>query len=353
MKTTSTSLALALGAFMTFGSAAQIQGIISGFAPGDVDVKGNIGGAKSNAELHSDFMWSVGAEFLVFPVGPLMAGGGLGFISVQQDGNDNVVMPALPLWGSVGVIGPEKWSVRPYLEARIGYPIPISRFLTWWNRPSNFYVAGNIGAQLPYHMGVEFNCVYMTMNKYFKTQDADFRMNSLKFGGSITVHFDLFKNSAESDKEPVKNNDDFVASANEGYADDSSASEVNEAPESEPSYTGYDDAPTDQPVEEPVNEEPVAEPVAEAPSEETPSEEIPPEDQPAEEMADATPEENTPVAEAPAEEAIAEPEKAPEPEPAVKKKASSKKKASKKSSKKTTKKKPAKKTSKKTASKRK
>lgn len=39
MKRVSTTLAFVLGAFATFSSAAQIQGIVTGYAPGDVDEK--------------------------------------------------------------------------------------------------------------------------------------------------------------------------------------------------------------------------------------------------------------------------------------------------------------------------
>lgn len=330
LKIVTSTLALMLGSLTSFSSAAQIQGFISGYAPGDVDVKEDAKGKESNLDYHSDFTWSLGAEFLVSPVSPLVVGGGLGFFSVQKDGDANIVMPAIPLWGSVGVIGPEKWTARPYFEARIGYPLPAATFATWWRKPLNFYVGGNVGVQLPYHMGVEFNCTYLTMDKYFKDEDINYRMSSLKFGGSITVHFDLFKSSSESDKSPAKNENPYAEQATENFSYGYTATEVNENPEAapseEPSYTGYGE----QSAEAPVTEEPAPEAV---PAEEQPAEPV------AEEVAEPAPvESETPEAEAPAEEPAAEPAPEPEPEPKpVAKKATSKKKtAKKKTTKKTT-----------------
>ena len=191
---------LSLCGLASLGSAAQIRGYVSVYAPFDVNVKQDIRSVKSSPTYHSDFIWGVGAEYLVFPVGPLMVGGGAGYLSEQKDGDMSLVMPAFPLFASVGVIGPEKWTVRPYLQARIGYPLSASRDLSWWRRPLNFFASGNIGIQLPYHLGVEATFAYLTMNKYFKNNDMEFRANSFKMGGSLTVQFDLFGKSSSSEK---------------------------------------------------------------------------------------------------------------------------------------------------------
>ena len=358
MKRVSTTLAFVLGAFATFSSAAQIQGFVTGYAPGDVDEKKEANGVESSSDLHSDFAWSVGAEFLAFPAGPLMVGGGLGFMSVQQDGSDYVVMPALPLWGSVGVIGPESWSARPYFEVRAGYPVPVSRFKTWWNRPLNFFVSGNVGVQLPYHMGVEFNYTYLTMEKYFKKSDVDFRLSSFKFGGSITIHFDLFKSAEPSKDESVKDNA-VAAPVTEDYSGESVSSDISEntdAATPDEVYSGNADQPAEQPAEEPVAEESVAEESVTETVAEPVSDEVATEEQPAEEntevapedtVAAETPAEEAPVAETPAEEPaaepVAEPAPAPEKKPAAKKKATKKKTTKKTTKKKSTKKKSTKK----------
>lgn len=347
MKRVSFTLVLAFGALTTFGTAAQIKGFVSGYAPGTVKETMKAKGDESSSDLHSDFTWSLGGEFLAFPTGPLMVGGGLGFFSVQKDGDANVVMPAVPLWASVGVIGPEEWKVRPYLEARVGYPIPASKFKTWWDKPLNFFVGGNLGAQLPYHMGVEFNCSYLTMDKYFKKQDVNFRLSSLKFGGSITVHFDLFKSGANSDSAPVAKQDSVAEPSAEEFSYGYSSSDVNENADAVDSNAGYGESAAEQPAEETAVDS-VAGPVAETSAEESPVE------QPADEMAETVSEETAensvenPAADstaaAPSEEetkTVEEPAPKPEPKPAAKKTSSKKKttkKASKKSSKKSTKK---------------
>ncbi|MCQ2106369.1 MAG: hypothetical protein MJZ26_11325 [Fibrobacter sp.] len=335
MNRVSSTLALVLGAFVTISSAAQIQGFISGYAPGDItEKKEKKGGAESEIDLHSDFAWGLGAEFLVFPVGPLMVGGGLGYMGMQKDGDNGIVLPAFPFWASVGAIAPEEWKARPYVEARIGYPIPATTLKTWWNEPVNFFVMGNVGVQLPYHMGVEFNCTYLTMEKYFAAEGYKFRLNSLKFGGSITVHFDLFKNSAQPAPTPAE------------------PEKTAEEPVAEEFSYGYQS--DEQTAVEPVAEEAVADSASYGvPSEETPVEEsaepapeeqvAPAEDAVTEESAEETPAEE-PVAEAPVEEPAPEPAAEPAPEPEKKPVAKKKKAASKK---KTTKKAPAKKTSKK------
>lgn len=330
MKRVSSAFAFILGAFVTFSSAAQIQGFVTGYAPGDVKEKRDVKGVESEKDLHSDFAWGLGAEFLTFPVGNLMVGGGLGFISSQDDGGDMVVMPAMPLWGSVGAIAPEEWKVRPYVEARIGYPLPLTTFKTWWNSPLDFFVMGNIGAQLPYHMGVEINCTYLTMKKQFKKLiDAGYRLNSLKFGGSITVHFDLFKNASASSPMPAQNESAYSEPAAEEFSYGYTAPE--EQPAAEPNVT--DEQPAESTAEAASEDMPVAEPLAEDAAEPAPEEqETPAAEEPVEEPAAET-------AEAPAEEPAAEPAPEPEKKPAAKKKSSKKtKKSTKKSPKKSTKK---------------
>lgn len=345
MKIGSSTLALALGAFVTFSSAAQIQGFVSGYAPGNVKEKKEVKGVESSRDLHTDFMWGLGAEYLAFPVGPLMVGGGLGFFSVQTDGGYNVVMPSVPLWLSVGVIGPDSWKVRPYLGARVGYPIPATNYLTWWDKPQDFFVTGNVGVQLPYHMGVEFDCTYLTMDKYFSKHGVNFRLSSVKFGGSITVHFDLSGKSAEADKAATVNDAVVAEPVVEENYDAYAPSSVNENSESTDPYSNYG-----EPAAENMTGEPSAEPAYDAaPAEEQPaaeSSEVAPVEEPAAEApAEESPAEEAVAEEAPAEEPAAEPAPEPEKKP-VAKKATSKKKAA---AKKTTKKKAAakKKTSKK------
>lgn len=359
MKRVSTALALLLGAFTTFSSAAQVNGFVSGFVPGKVDEKKIAKGVETNTSLHSDLMWSLGAEFLAFPVGPLMAGGGVGFISLQKDGSDYVMMPAVPVWGSVGVIAPATLVARPYFEARVGYAIPASRLKTWWNKPLNLFVEGGVGAQLPYHMGVELNCTYLTMDKYFKLSDVEYRLSSLKFGGSITVHFDLFGGAAESNNASAVKQEFVVEPAvqdNSGESSSPEVSENSETPAYEDPYSVYGDTSAEQPAEETVAEETSAEPAEESAPEEAAAEEAPAEESASEEEASAAEEATE---DAPAEEAVAEPEApaeepaaapAPEPAPAPKaaaKKAPAKKKAAKKAVKKAPAKKAAKKTTKK------
>lgn len=342
MKRVSTVLALALGSFFTFSSAAQIQGFVTGYAPGNVKEKATAKGVDSDRDLNSGFAWALGAEFLTFPTGPLMVGGGLGFFSVQADGDDNIVMPSVPLWGSVGVIGPDRWDARPYFEARIGIPLPATNYITWWRKPLNFFATAAVGVQLPYNMGVELNWTYLTMSKSYKDiAEIDYRLTSMKFGGSITIHFDLSKKSSDVDEFPVVKEETAAEPAAEdnsyGYSDESANTES--LPTEEPSYSDYysSEPAAEQPAEESVTEEPSAEPYSEeTPAEEASAEEPASEDTPAEEAsAEETPAEEAAV-EAPAEEAVAEP--APEPEPVAKKpaakKSSKKAKAKKKSSKK-------------------
>ncbi len=355
MKRVSYTLAFVLGAFATFSSAAQIQGFITGYAPSLVDEFKEVKGVEKYTELHSDFMWSLGGEFLVNPVGPLMVGGGIGFFSVQQDGDVNVVMPSVPLWGTVGVIGPETWCARPYLEFRVGYPIPAARFATWWDKPLNFFATGAIGVQLPYHMGVEFDYTYITMDKYFKKHDINFRLGSAKFGGSITVHFDLFKSPAEPSEASAKKNELVAPLAAEESSSGETSSDVSENTEStateETSYSDYSEQPAEESVTEYVAEETSEEQSSEEAAESTAEEETSyAEESAAEEAtAEAVPEEEVVTEEAPAEEPVAEPAPEPKPEPvaAKKDKKSAKNAKAKKGSKKSAKKAGAKKSSKK------
>lgn len=350
MNKVSSTLAFVLGAFVTFSSAAQIQGFVSGYAPSDVDETKHANGAEATSTRGGDFTWSLGAEFLALPVGPLMVGGGLGFFSVQTDGGDNVMMPSIPLWGAVGVIGPEKWTARPYLEARVGYPIPATGYSTWWDDPLHFFVMGTVGVQLPYHMGVEFDCTYLTMNKHFSDRNVSYQVSTLKFGGSITVHFDLFKSSTESnkaaDEKPAveSTTEDFSSSSSDDANAESSASE-------EQAYPSYGEESAEQPVDDSVTEDATAEPApveetAEQPADETAAEVTPEE---AEAPAEESPAEEAAPAEEPAPEPVAEPAPEPEKKPAAKKKAA-KKKTTKKA---TSKKKSSKSTKKKTTTKKK
>lgn len=352
MRRVPTALALVLGAFATFSSAAQIQGFVTGYAPSEVDQKNEANGAETHAYFDTDFSWDLGAEFLAFPAGPLMVGGGLGYMGFQKNGDGNVILPSVPVWASLGVIGPDAWSVRPYFEARVGYPIPTSNQQAWWDKPHNFFVKGNIGAQFPYHLGVEVNCTYLTVDKYFKAEDMNFRLSTVKFGGSITVHFNLFEESSESLAKAFENVDNSTESATESSSSESSSSEDYSSPydytssymsendesssSSESSYSGYGYQTEEPSAEEPVSEyqpaeeqpaeEPAAEPTEDAASYDVTSEEPAPEPEPATEpAAEPMPE--------PAAEPVPEPEPEPVAEPApepVAKKVSSKKKSAKK-----------------------
>lgn len=338
MKFSSCAFALVLGALATVSSATQIQGIVSGYAPGSVDENMSAPSGSKSSALHSDFSWSLGAELLTSPVNYLMAGGGIGFFSVQKDGGDNVVMPAIPLWGSVGVIGPEQWIARPYFMARVGYAFPAAKFSTWWSKPLNFLVGANLGVQLPYHMGVEFNCTYLSMNKNFKDDDVNFRLNALKIGGSVTVRFDLFgeSSSAASNTTSITKTVVVVETSTEpaaedysSYSSDNSGSTSNDDPYSAYGETSTETGSSDYGAgssSEPAAEEVASEGSTDA-AEETAAEE---------------------AVEEPAPEKAAPP--APEEKPAAKK---SSKKTTKKAAKKTTKKKAAKKTTKKTTTKKK
>lgn len=312
-KIVSSAFALVLGAFVSSSPAAQIQAFVSGYAPGDVNENQDQNGTESNSTLHSDFMWGLGVEALALPVGPLMIGGGIGFLSLQTDGGDNVVMPAIPLFASIGLIGPETWPARPYLEARVGYPIPASSLETWWNEPTNFFVGGNVGVQLPYHMGVEFNCSYLTMNKNFSDEKINFRLSSMKIGGSITVHFDLSGSPEEPAEKPAETVASAVESSNEEFSYGYGSSYEDESSESSSYGDSYGEDSSDSGSEDQASSD------------------------------DST--EETSAEETPAEEAAPAAEPAPEPKPVAKKstskKASSKKKLTKKSKKssKTTKKK--------------
>lgn len=343
MKRVSSALALVLGISASFSSAAQIQGFISGYAPSTVEMETDKNAGNTSYDYDSDFMWGLGVEYLANPIGPLMVGGGLGYFSVQKDGDDNLMMPAFPVWAYLGVIGPEKWTARPYLGARVGYPIPATSLTTWWDKPKHFFVTGNVGAQLPYHMGVEFDCTYLTMDKYVKKQDNNYRVSSLKFGGSITVHFDLFGGSRDTDNSSAEKEN---AAAEPALMESSYESNSNDTGDNSYPADPYSDT-IDQPAEQ-APMEPEAE-LADA----TPSE-----DQPAEEVAEAAPEESPeaeasaaePAAEEPTEEPAAEPAPEPEPKPAAKKTTSKKKSAKKAPAKKkgkTAKKTTAKKTTKK------
>ncbi len=349
MKRVFTTLALALGSFVTFGSASQIQGFVSGYAPSDVDIAREANGSVANSALKSGFVWSLGAEFLANPVGPLVVGGGLGYVSLQQDGRDNVVMPAVPLFASIGVIGPENNVARPYFEARVGYPIPAAKLKSWWNNPVNYLVGASIGAQLPYHMGVEINCMYLSMNQYFEKSDVNFRLSSLKFGGSVTVHFDLFQSSSGSNKSATEKTAAEAAPVVVDPYDFGSTSNANESSESSVYDVPYGD---EQPAEE-ASAESVAESAYEEPAGEMAAEESATEDTSEavaenESAEDAT--EEVAAEQAPAEEPKAE----PAPEPVAAKKAPAKKKAAKKApAKKKAAKKPAKKPAKKNVKKKK
>jgi len=348
MKRVSTALALVLGTFVSFSSAAQVQGFVSGYAPGTVDEKTESNG--SHLDINSDFMWALGAEFLTNPVGPLVVGGGFGYFSIQKDGGDKVMMPAFPVFLSIGAIGPEKWTVRPYLGARVGYPLPATKFMTWWDKPQHFFVTGNIGAQLPYHMGLEFDCTYLTMDKYIKKTDANYRLSTVKFGGSITVHFDLFKDSAVSDDSSAEK-DTATEPAADNSADTNNPYDASENTEYTDPYASYSDPYVEQPAEDSMTgesaAEPTEEPVAEPTSEEMSAEDAPAEEAAAEEIPAEEPVAEDAVAETPSEEPAAEPalEPAPEPKPAAKKAASKKKSAKKTAKKASTKKKAAKKKS--------
>lgn len=351
MKKFSYALALALGIFATSSTAADIQGFASGYAPGKVKVKEKLDGNEIKTDLDHDIVWGLGAEYLANPVGPLMVGGGIGFLSQQKDGDADIVAPVIPVFGYVGVIGPEKWTVRPYLGARFGYPIPAATNETWFNKPLHFFATGNAGVRLPYHVGLEFDCTYLTMYKEFKKTDLNFRTTSIMFGGSITVHFNLGGSSKAEEKpeeKPAEQPADTAAAApaeepayepapaESSASADSASAEQNANPWEQPAEQPADSAAAPE-TAEPAAEEPVAEQPADsaaAPEGAEPAAEEPAAEEPAAEEA----------VEEPAEEpAVEEPAPEPEQKPAAKKKASKKskakaKKTSKKSSKKSTKK---------------
>lgn len=260
MKKISSILAtVAFGAFVTSASAAQIQGIFSGYAGDTKVVHKTLGIEDKNEKMKTDLVWSVGAEFLVNPVGPLMVGGGFGYMSEQK--KDFQYMPAtVPVWASIGVkFGMDQWTVQPYLGARVGFPVPASSGKSWYEKPSDVFVTGNVGVQFPFHVGLEFDCTYMTMYQSFKDQGINMRSTAIKVGGSLTVHFDLFKDNNKVAEQPVEETAENLA------AEFATADTTSEAPVD----TVSAEAPVEeQPAEQPVEEQPVEEPVAEQPAEE-------------------------------------------------------------------------------------
>lgn len=332
MKIVSSTLALALGVFATFSSASQIKGFVSGYAPSSVQVVETSNGTDKYSNIKSDFVWSLGGEMMTSLTGPVLIGGGVGFISVQKDGGVNTVMPAIPVWASVeAVFGPEVWKVRPYVEARVGYAFPAAKFATWWGKPLNFIVGGNIGALLPYHMGVEINCTYLSMDKIFKTENVNYRLNSLKIGGSITVNFDLSKNGSAAAE---KKNAAEPATVDVSVFNSNSETNTSSEPSSnEDPYSNYGDS-AEQSAE--ASEESAADDTATESAEEDSAEEAA-EESTGEEASEAESAEEA-VAEAPAEEPKAE-APAPAAKPAAKKVVKkTTKKTTKKAAKKTTKK---------------
>ncbi|MCF0222375.1 MAG: hypothetical protein HUK19_08785 [Fibrobacter sp.] len=343
MKIGSYTFALVLGAFASVSSATQVQGFVSGFIPGSVEELMESDGAKKSTSLHSDFSWALGAEVLTYPVNYLMVGGGIGFYSLQKDGGDNVVMPAIPVWASVGVIGPKAWTARPYFEARIGYAFPATPLSTWWSKPLNFLVGANLGVHLPYHMGVEFNCTYLSMNKNFKDDGVNFRLSAVKIGGSVTVHFDLFGGSTASNAESAKKSNAFEVTP-EPAAEPATDDNLYGYPSSEGTESsGYGESSYDSTGDQTA--ESSAEPASGYGSEESSAAESSTVEEPAEESSEGDVAEETP-----AEEAVEAPAPEAKPEPAAQK--TSKKKAAKKSTKKKAKK-AAKKSTKKTSKKKK
>lgn len=269
-------LALALGIFAVSSSATDIQGSLTGYFGSDLQIKEKLNGAETSNNIKSDFTVGLGVDFLAFPVGPLMLGGGLGYFGLQKDtGDEDIVARALPLWGTVGAIGPdigpESWMICPYGGIRLGYPVPAARNETWWSKPANFYFNGFIGARFPYHTGLELEMTYITMQKSFRKQDLSYRTSSTKFGISFIGYFtvsgeekskprerkpeDQKKEGADSMDFSVFNADSSNTANNDPYATDPYAT-------SDP----YAEQPADTAAAEPVAEpepEPEPEPVAE------------------------------------------------------------------------------------------
>ncbi len=320
-------LALALGILAVSSSATDIQGTLTGYFSSDISIKEKLNGVEVSNNVKSDMTLGIGVDFLAFPVGPLMVGGGFGYFGLQKDtGDEDIVARALPLWGTIGAIGPdigpESWMICPYGGVRLGYPVPAARNETWWNNPMNFYFNGFIGARFPYHTGLELEMTYITMQKSFKKQDLVYNTSSMKFGVSFVGYFTISgdEKSKPRERSPEEKKKEGADSMDFSVFNADTNSTANSDPYATDPYatdpyasdTATSDPYATQPAEEP---EPVAEPEPE------------PEPEP-----------------------VAEPEPEPEKKPeakktsaskqkaAAKKKTAAKKKSSKKTTKKTTKK---------------
>lgn len=348
------SLALALGILTVSSYAIEIQGTLTGYFSSDIEVKQKLNGIETSNKTKSDITPAAGIEFLGFPVGPLMIGGGLGYFGQQKDtGDEDIVARAVPVWGTIGLIGPENWTLCPYGGARVGYPVPAARNETWWNKPVNYYLNGFVGARLPYHVGLEFEASYITMQKWFKKQDLVYNVSSLKFGVSLVGYFTLSgegrskpKDNAPEEKKnegaesmdfSVFNADTSSTANSDPYATDSSTTDPYAtdpyATESSASEPATDSAATDPYAADPyatessASDSSAADPYATEPATDLAADSTATQEPAAEEPAAEEPAAEEVAAEEPAAEPAVEPAPEPEKKPVAKKKPAAKKKA--------------------------
>lgn len=188
------TLALSLVFAAISGNAAEIQVFFAMQMPTDVEIKKNEKEIELENEYHSGLVLGGGVEYLMSAeFGPFQYGGGLGFMSSQQDTDDGELAPcALPLWGALSLIGKkDTWLAYPYVGTRIGWLLPLTTDGNWWEKPLNYMISANLGVKFPFHAGLEINYTYVSMEKSYDSRDLTFRTYSGRFGVAITGQFDI------------------------------------------------------------------------------------------------------------------------------------------------------------------
>ncbi|MCQ2107985.1 MAG: hypothetical protein MJZ05_04390 [Fibrobacter sp.] len=173
--------------------AMELRGHFGVLAPTSTTLQKEVGSVAEEKSYDTDLSVEASAE-LLFPTKftPFQFGAGLGYLS--QEKNDKIVVApnSMPVWATIALKSPTEFmELIPFVEARVGWALPLTTEGAWWEKPANFLTKISLGAAFPGSVGITFDYTYTSFTKSYDYKNIKYKTSANHFGASVFVYFDI------------------------------------------------------------------------------------------------------------------------------------------------------------------
>lgn len=174
-------------------SAMELRGHIGVLAPTNTTLQKNVSGVAEEKEYDTDLSVEVNVELLfATKFAPFQFGAGVGYLGKEKTDKLTLAPSSLPVWASIVLKSPREFmEITPFIEARAGWPLPLTTEGAWWEKPLNFLTKFTIGAAFPGNVGVTFDYTYTSFTKSYEYKNLTYKTSARHFGASVFVNFDI------------------------------------------------------------------------------------------------------------------------------------------------------------------